>query len=129
MKNLFKKIYNFFGNRFYFKLLYLFVSMTFVTILIDIPGIKLLAKFASVWGIILILFAIFKDYKKRKLYKFDIPLLIFVSITFLYNILFYRSMENIKVWIVNIILFTGIFSINVFRNKKDALREMNIITY
>lgn len=122
-------MYNFFSNKFYLKLLYLFVSMSFVTILIHVPGIKLLGKAALVWGMILILFTVFNDYRERKLYKFDIPLIIFIIITLVYNILFYRSMENMKVWIVDFMLFTCIFSINVFKNRKDTLREMNIITY
>ena len=77
-------MYNFFSNKFYLKLLYLFVSMSFVTILIHVPGIKLLGKAALVWGMILILFTVFNDYRERKLYKFDIPLIIFIIITLVY---------------------------------------------
>lgn len=129
MKNLCRQIYDIIDNKFYFKLLYLFVSLTYVTILRHIPGIKLLGKAALLWGMILIVLMIFKDYKRRKIYKFDIPIMILVILTFIYNILFYRTIDNIEKWVVNLILFTCIFSIDVFKNRKDALREMNIITY
>ena len=40
MKEIIKNIYNYVDNKFYFKLLYLFVSLTFVTMLKYVPGIK-----------------------------------------------------------------------------------------
>lgn len=40
MREEIKNIYDFLDNKFYFKLLYLFVSLTFVTMLKDVPGIK-----------------------------------------------------------------------------------------
>ena len=63
MKDLLKKAYNILDNRFYFKILYLFVSLTFVTILIDIPGIKIFNTIALAWGMLLILFMIIEDEK------------------------------------------------------------------
>jgi uncharacterized membrane protein len=72
MKEIIKNIYEFVGNKFYFKLLYLFVSFTFVTILKNVPGMGLLTKIVQVWAVILILFMIIEDYKRRK----------FISLTF-----------------------------------------------
>jgi O-antigen ligase len=129
MKEIIKNIYSYVGNKFYFKLLYLFVSLTFVTILKDVPGISLLTKVAQVWGIILILFMIIEDYKRRKIYKFDIPLALFMITTLILNIFVYRNIENIKYWMVNLILFLTIFTVDVFRSKKALIKEMNIITY
>lgn len=129
MKEIIKNIYKFVDNKFYFKLLYLFVSFTFVTILKDIPGIGVLAKIAQLWAVILILLMIIEDYKRRKIYKFDIPLGIFMILTLIFNIVVYRNSENIKIWLVNLILFLVMFSVDVFRDKKTLVKEMNIMTY
>ena len=129
MKEIIKNIYDFVDNKFYFKLLYLFASLTTVTILKDVPGIKILTNIALAWGIILILLMIIENYKRRKIYKFDIPLGIFIILTLLLNIIAYRSIENFKIWIVNLILIITIFTVDVFRNKKVMIKEMNIITY
>lgn len=129
MKEIIKKIYDCIDNKFYFKLLYLFVSLTFVTILKYVPGLLKLNYIAFAWGIILILLMIIENYKRRKIYKFDIPLGIFMIITLAFNVIAYRNVENIKVWMVNLILFILIFSVDVFRCKKTMIKEMNIITY
>src|SRR5471030_2166523 len=129
MKEIIKKIYYYVDNKFYFKLLYLFVSLAFVTMLKDVPGIKILNDIALAWGMILILLMIIEDYKRRKIYKFDIPLSIFMIVTLIFNIITYRSLENIKNWVFNLILFVVIFTVDVFRNKKVMIKELNIITY
>lgn len=129
MKEQFKKLYDILDNRFYFKLLYLFVSITFVTILKYIPGIDLLKKISFAWGILLLIFMFVNDYKKRKLFNFDIALGLFVIVTFILNIFVYKSTSNLKIWLVNLILFAVVFSIDVFRNKKTLIKEMKIISY
>lgn len=129
MKNVLRKIYDFIDNRFYCKLLYLFVSLTFVTILKDVPGITIFSKIAQLWSLVLILLMVIEDRKRRKLYKFDIPLMAFVGLTLVYNLFLYKNINDFKEWIVNLILFTTIFTIDVFRNKKEIIKEMNIITY
>ncbi|MEO2603272.1 polymerase, partial [Clostridium butyricum] len=48
MKDKLEQIYKFLDNKFYFRLFYLFVSLTLVTILKVIPGINLLSKIALV---------------------------------------------------------------------------------
>ena len=129
MKEIIKNIYDFVDNKFYFKLLYLFVSLTFVTILKYVPGIMILKYIALAWGIILVLIMIIEDYKRRKIYKFDIPLGIFMIMTLLLNIISYRNIDNIKTWMINLILFVIIFTVDVFKCKKTIIKEMNIITY
>lgn len=129
MKEIIENIYKFIDNKFYFKLLYLFVSLIFVTILKDVPGLLSLKDLALAWGIILILLMIIQDYKKRKIYKFDIPLALFMGITLIFTIFVYKNREDIKMWIFNLILFMVIFTIDVFRNKKALIKEMNIITH
>lgn len=129
MKETIKSIYKYVDNRFYFKLLYLFMTLVYVTILKYIPGILLLKHIVFAWGIILILLMIIEDYKRRKIYKFDIPLGLFMILTLIYNVFVYRDIENIKIWMINLILFTIIFTVDVFRNKKEMIKELNIISY
>ena len=128
MKEQIKKVYDILDNKFYFKLLYLFVSLTFVTILKCIPGINIFKDIAFAWGILLLIFMFFNDYKKRKLYNFDIALGLFIVVTFIFNVLVYRNSTNIKIWIVDLILFVVVFTVDVFKNKKQLIKEMNIIT-
>ena len=129
MKEIIKSIYNFVDNKFYFRLFYLAVSLTIVSILKDVPKLVMLSKIAVAWGIILVLFMAIKDYKKRRLYKFDIPLTLFMIITLILNVTVYRSSDNFKSWIVNLILFLIIFTVDVFKSKKTLIKEMNMITY
>ena len=50
-------------------------------------------------------------------------------LTLILNVVVYRNSENIKTWLVNLILFLIMFSVDVFRDKKTLIKEMNIITY
>ncbi|BCZ48360.1 hypothetical protein psyc5s11_44270 [Clostridium gelidum] len=129
MKEIIKNIYDFVDNKLYFKLLYLFVSLTSVTMLKYVPGIKILNYLAFAWGIILILLMISENYKRRKIYKFDIPLGLFMILTLAFNVIAYRSIHNIEFWMINLILFVIIFTIDVFKCKNTMIKEMNIITY
>lgn len=116
-------------SRFYFKLFYLFVSLTFVTAFKVIPGIHILSKVALLWGIIIIFYMIFSGYKKRKLYAFDIALHSFLTLTLILTLIFYRTGENLKIWLVNCILFISVYTVDIFRNKKELIKEMEFITY
>ncbi len=116
-------------SRFYFKLFYLFVSLTFVTALKTIPGIHILSKVALLWGIIIIFYMLVNGYRKRKLYGFDIALQAFLILTLILTLIFYRTGENLKIWIVNSILFISIYTVDIFRSKKELIKEMEIITY
>lgn len=128
MKEIIKNVYEYVDNKFYFKLLYLFITLTYVTILKYIPGTNIVKNIVFAWGILLLLLLIIEDYKRRKIYKFDIPLGIFMILTLIFNLFAYRDMDNIKVWMVNLIVFTIIFTVDVFRNKKELIKEMNIIS-
>ncbi|MFT8347610.1 O-antigen ligase family protein [Clostridium saccharoperbutylacetonicum] len=128
MKEIIKNVYEYVDNKFYFKLLYLFITLTYVTILKYIPGTNIVKNIVFAWGILLLLLLIIEDYKRRKIYKFDIPLGIFMILTLIFNLFVYKDMDNIKVWMVNLIVFTIIFTVDVFRNKKELIKEMNIIS-
>ncbi|MBY6809525.1 O-antigen ligase [Clostridium botulinum] len=129
MKEALNKIYNFVDNRLYFRLLYILVSLGFATIFLYVPAIKKLNTVVLAWGILLILIMMFKDYKTRKIYKFDVPIILFIIFTLALNIFAYRTMENIKIWIVNLMIFTSLYTIDVFKSKRQNIKEMKIISY
>ncbi|NFH89225.1 O-antigen ligase family protein [Clostridium botulinum] len=129
MKEILNKIYNFVDNRLYFRLLYILVSLGFATIFLYVPAIKKLNTVVLAWGILLILIMMFKDYKTRKIYKFDVPIILFIIFTLALNIFAYRTMENIKIWIVNLMIFTSLYTIDVFKSKRQNINEMKIISY
>ncbi|MBN1045947.1 O-antigen ligase family protein [Clostridium botulinum] len=129
MKEVLNKIYNFVDNRLYFRLLYILVSLGFATIFLYVPAIKKLNTVVLAWGILLILIMMFKDYKTRKIYKFDVPIILFIIFTLALNIFAYRTTENIKIWIVNLMIFTSLYTIDVFKSKRQNIKEMKIISY
>ncbi|WP_252238117.1 O-antigen ligase family protein [Clostridium sp. VAP51] len=129
MKDVLNKIYNFVDNRLYFRLLYILVSLGFATIFLYVPAIKELNTIVLAWGILLILIMMFKDYKTRKIYKFDVPIILFIIFTLALNIFAYRTTENIKIWIVNLMIFTSLYTIDVFKSKRQNIKEMKIISY
>ncbi len=129
MKEMIEKIFLCIENsKFYYKIFYLFVSLSFVTILKIIPHIDLLSKVALVWGLIISIYTVFSAYRKRKLYTFDIYIQIFLAITLIFTLLFYRNIENIKYWIINAIIFLSFYTVDIFKNKKILIGQVDIIS-
>lgn len=52
-----------------------------------------------------------------------------MGIILIFIIFVYKNVDDIKMWVFNLILFMVIFIIDVFRNKKILIKEMNIIMY
>ncbi len=130
MKDTVEKIFGYIEkSKFYFKLFYLFVSLTVVTALKTIPGIHILSRIALLWGMIIIFYMAFSGYKKRKIYGFDISLGAFLILTLILTVIFYRTGENLVILLVNSILFISIYTIDIFKSKKELTKEMEITTY
>lgn len=123
-------IYNFLSNKFYFKLLYLFTSLSVSTTLLFAPGIRFLNKIVIFWGLLLIAINLYELFqKKRKPYSFEIVLYAFLALTLALTFISYPTVENIKTWLINTMLFTVIFSIDVFKPKPSLKKELTIISY
>lgn len=122
-----KKIYNLLSDNFYFCLFYLFTNLIVVTILKDIPHINVLSKIGLLWGI-LIACSNFVKIVKRKPNLFEISLLAFLLLTLIFNLIFYRDVENIKIWIVNFVILIGIFFVNVDKDRKQLKKELKVIS-
>ena len=130
MKKYFINIYKFVSNSFYLKLLYLLVSLSFVTIIFNIPIFKVLNKICIIWVVLLCIIN-FIDIirKKRKIYIFNIFLYLFLAVTLFFTVYKYPTAENYKVWIMNVIIFTVIFSIDNYKDKQDLINEIDIYSY
>ncbi len=126
IKNIFAYIEN---SKFHYKIFYLFVSLSFVTVLKIVPYISILSKIALVWGLVISVYTVLTAYKKRKLYTFDIYMQIFLAVTLVLTLLFYRNGENLKCWIINGLIFFSFYTVDIFKNKKDLVKEMDVISY
>lgn len=130
MKFYLNKFYNILSNKFYFKLLYLFIAISFSTVLNDFYGIKLLNKVCLAWGILLILTSLFDIiFRKVKIYYFQIFLYLFLILTLAFNLFRYPTSENLKIWLVNLIILVSIFSIDTYKSKSVLIKELNIFSY
>lgn len=130
MKVYLNKFYNILSNKFYFKMLYLFVALSFSTVLNDFYGIKLLNKLCLAWGLLLIVTSIFNIiFKKNKIYYFQVFLYLFLILTLALNLFRYPTSENLKIWLVNLIILVSIFSIDTYKSKSVLIKELNIFSY
>lgn len=129
IKNSITTLYSFISNKFYFKIIYLFVSLSISTLLLFIPGIRFINQILIIYGIVLIGINIIESLiNKRRLYSFKIVLYSFLVLSLILIISKYPSVENIKIWLINTIIFTVIFSIDTFKHEHKLKNELNIIS-
>lgn len=124
-----KKLLSMIFNNIYFASFYLITSMTFITAFQNIPGVNLLPKIALIWGGIISLHNIF-NIIKRKPSLIEYILFLFLGFTLILNLVKYPTTDNLKSWIINLILFTAMFYIDETKStdklKKDILFLSNI---
>lgn len=125
-----KKAYDIFSNKFYFKILYLFISFSFITILRELSLISLSNKLVIIWGMLLIGVTFLDILKKRrKIFFFEVPLYLFVLLTLFLILTKYNNMTNIKIWIINLMILSSFFSIDMHKDKSVLNKELNLISY
>ena len=122
-----KKLTDFFTNNFYFSFFYLFSTLLLITIFNDLLFVNILLKISLAWGICLSLFHIYKILKRRP-NKIEISIFIFLLLSLLLTIIFYRSITNLKVWVINLVLMTGVFYIDDKKSKEELNKELYIIS-
>lgn len=124
-----KKLLSMIFNNIYFSSFYLITSMTFITAFQNIPGVNLLPKIALIWGGIIALHNIF-NIIKRKPNLIEYILFLFLGFTLIINLAKYPTTDNLKSWIINLILFTAMFYIDETKStdklKKDILFLSNV---
>lgn len=118
-----KKVKDVLFNDYYFMLLYLIVSLLIPTIFNN-SYVNIALKLALVWGMIISAYNIYISFK-NKINKIEIVVLMFLGVTLVFNMIFYRNVDNIKCWIVNLIVLMGIFKIQ--RNKSDEKIKKEIV--
>ena len=114
-------------NNLYFIIFYLIINLCFVTLLKEVPFLNLFSKIALLWGIVLSIYHLYKIII-RKPNTIEILIYTFLCFTLLLNILFYRNSENIKIWIVNFVILTGIFFIDKDKSKKQINKSLDILS-
>lgn len=130
MKDIFFRAYSIVNNKLYFKLLYLFTTFSFATALTFIPGINILTKISIIWGLVLVVINFFEIiFKVKKVHWINIITYIFLGLTLALTLIFYPSIENIKVWIINLMLLTVFFSIDISKKKSKLSHEFNILVH
>lgn len=130
MNKYLQNIYKIVSNSFYFKILYLLVSLSYITLIFQMPIFKLLNKICLAWGVILFFINFIQIIKKkRKIYIFNIFIYIFLAVTLFFTIYKYPTNLNFKTWIINLLILTVIFSIDNYKNKKELNKEIDIYSY
>ena len=119
------------ANRFYVKLLYIFISLSFATIIADFSYFNLLNKATLALGLFFIVITFLERlfFRIRKIYSFEYFLYLFLALTLYLNYTEYKLPNNFKVWFVNLMIMTVIFSIDTYKSKYDLIKELKIISY
>ena len=122
-----KKFLKFFSNNFYFCLLYMFSTLLLITTFNDLFVVNILLKISLVWGISLSFYHIYKILKRNP-NKIETAIFIFLILTLLLTLIFYRNTTNLKTWIINLILMTGVFYIDKDKPKENIEKDIYIMS-
>jgi len=122
------KVITIINNKFYFKILYLLVSLSFVSVLSDIPGLNLLNTGLIIWGVLLVIINAFA-LLNEEMTPYKIFLYIFIIGSLLLIMTKYRTGGNIKIFATNLILFFAMFTVDRKKNEKELLKEMDVISW
>ena len=119
-----RKALNFINNRFLFKVIYILVSISFVTILGEV---KLVNSFSSKIMIIWSIYIILRDiilYRFKNYTRYHMFLILFL-IVFLLSIVFNTGkVGNIKIFLVTVIEFFALFSLEEKASIKESINSI-----
>lgn len=119
-----RKALNFINNRFLFKVIYILVSISFVTILGEV---KLINSFTSKIMIIWSIYIILRDiilYRFKNYTRYHMFLILFL-IVFLLSIVFNTGKAgNIKIFLVTVIEFFALFSLEEKASIKESINSI-----
>lgn len=119
-----RKVLNFINNRFLYKIIYILVSISFVTILGEVKLINsITSKIMIIWSIYIILMDVIL-YKFKNYTRYHMFLTLFL-IVFLLSIGFNTGkVENVKVFLVTVIEFFALFSLEERASTKDSINSI-----
>lgn len=118
-------------NKFYIKLAYIFIGLCFATALSDFNGFTYLNKIVLLIGLLYIGINFIDTlfFRKRRIFFFEIFLYLFLLLTLYLNFTQYKLNENLKIWLVNLMITTVIFSIDTYKSKEKLIKEIDVISY
>ncbi|MDB1921724.1 O-antigen ligase family protein [Clostridium tertium] len=128
--NTWSSLYSLVTNKLYFRISYLLLNLLIITMLRFIPGVHIINKFIICWGLLLICSNIFEIIIKKQLpSKIEILIYLFLGSTLLFTVLKYPTIDNIKVIIINFIILTIFFDIDIDKNFEQLKKELNLFLY
>lgn len=118
-------------NKFYLKLLYIFIGLSFATVISDFSYFSLLNKGVLALALLFLVITFFErlSFRIRKVYSFEYFLYLFLALTLYLNFTQYKINDNLKIWLVNLIIMTVLFSIDTYKSKIELIKELKIISY
>lgn len=117
-------------NKLYIKLIYIFISFSFATVISDLPFFNLINKVVLLIAFMYVAINFIEIIlRRRKPYIFEIFLYLFLLLTLTLTLTQYKATENLKVWLVNLMILTVLFSIDLHKPKLKLQKELNIISY
>lgn len=118
-------------NKFYLKLLYIFIGLSFATVISDFSYFSLLNKGVLALALLFLVITFFErlSFRIRKVYSFEYFLYLFLALTLYLNFTKYKINDNLKIWLVNLIIMTVLFSIDTYKSKIELIKELKIISY
>lgn len=122
-----KKLLKLFTNNFYFCLLYMVYSLLSVTIVNSLPFFNLFYKIILLWGLLIAISNTIRIIKKRP-NKIEITIYFLLILTLILNIFFYFSLENLKIWLVNLIILLSLFFIDDIKAHDEMVFELKVLS-
>lgn len=118
-------------NKFYLKLLYIFIGLSFATVISEFKYFNLLNKGVLALALLFLVITFFErlSFRIRKVYLFEYFLYLFLALTLYLNFTKYKINDNLKIWLVNLIIMTVLFSIDTYKSKALLIKELKIISY
>lgn len=128
---IFVNLFNLVTDKFYIKILYLIVGLSFATVIADLPYFGLFNTAVLGYALLLSVLNVLNIFtkKREKFFAFKIFLYLFLALTLFLNYKYYNLPNNFKVWLVNFMITTVLFSIDSYKNKTTLQKELNIISY
>lgn len=128
---IFVNLFNLVTDKFYIKILYLIVGLSFATVIADLPYFGLFNTAVLGYALLLSVLNVLNIFtkKREKFFSFKIFLYLFLALTLFLNYKYYNLPNNFKVWLVNFMITTVLFSIDSYKNKTTLQKELNIISY
>lgn len=123
------QIKSFITSKVIFISLYLLISLSNISILNYFSIFQIANKLLIIWGIFLIPIMLFKRFYKSKIQIAFLEILIFsfLALTLSLTLLYYKDLNNLKIWIINVIILIVLFLPTYTEDRNTLINEFNFI--